>query len=127
MNINFKIPDIKIISEKKCTEFGIQQSSRFAVKHTEPFLKKVEEYVLLLGFNCPNVYSIFISLLVEGKVEVQFKNYVERLILKKRIKNININSAFEIFEKTKKLIEWRMNFCNNYPESTQRIIIQQNI
>jgi hypothetical protein len=124
MNINFEIPDIEIISEKKCTELGIQQSSRFTMKHTETFMSKVEEYVLLLGLHCPNMYPIFTSLLVEGKIEVQFKNYIERLVLVQRLENINIRNAFEIFEKTKEVIAWRMNHPETSSEHTQRIIIQ---
>lgn len=124
MNINFEIPDIEIISEKQCIELGIRQSSRCPVKHKETFMSKVEEYVLLLGLHCPSMYPIFTSLLVEGKIEVQFKNYIERLVLVERLNNINIRNAFEIFEKTKEVIAWRMNHPNNSSEQTQRIIIQ---
>lgn len=124
MNINFEIPDIEITSEKHCIELGIRQSSIHSAIHTETFMNKVEEYVLLLGLNCPNMYPIFTSLLVEGKIEVQFKNYIERLVLVERLENINIRNAFEIFEKTKEVIAWRMKHPNISPERTQRIIIQ---
>lgn len=126
MNINFKIPDIEIISEKQCIELGMQQSSRFSIKHAESFISKVEEYVLMLGLHSPNMYPIFISLLVEGKVKIQFKNYIERLILTDPQENMNIRKAFEIFEKTKDVIEWRINHPNDYnsSEKTQRIVIQ---
>ena len=124
MNINFEIPDIEITSEKRCTEIGMQESARYPAKRAETFLTKVEEYVLLLGLYCPSLYPIFTSLLVEGKVEVQFKNHIERLALVERLEHINIRNAFEIFEKTKEAIAWRLKHPENSPEHTQRIIIQ---
>ena len=86
--------EIQINTEKRFIEDGIIESSRFRLTNTNTFIEKVEHYALLLGLDSSNMYPIFISLLVEGKIKVQFKNSIEKMMLNKHQEKIK---AYHIY------------------------------
>jgi len=86
---------------------------------------KIYEYIQRLGpFNL-NLVSIFVHLLVVGKVKIQFRHHVDRLQLKEASSLMPRRNATELFEKIREDVMRRMNMSEGPEELTQKIIIEE--
>lgn len=75
----FKPPqEIQIVEKRSNIELGFGQPDG---ERTISLADKIDEYVLRLGYTNAHVLSILIQLLAQGKIKVEFRNYIERLEL----------------------------------------------
>jgi len=86
---------------------------------------KIEEYIQRLGPSNLNLVSIFVHLLVFGKVKIQFLNRVDRLQLKTASDLMPRRKATALFEKIREDVMQRMSLSEAAGAVTQRIVIEQ--
>lgn len=60
------------------TEDGIRRAPTVA---TVPLTEKLKECLIKMGETNPHIFKIFVALFTEGKVRMDFRNYIERLEL----------------------------------------------
>lgn len=60
------------------TEDGIRRAPKV---DTIPLSEKLKECLLKMGETNPTIFKIFVALFTEGKVRMDFRNYIERLEL----------------------------------------------
>lgn len=86
--------------------------------------EKIEEYVIRLGYSNAHVLSIMVQLLTQGKIRVEFRNYIERMELMDMNDRVTRSQAVTIVDKYISEVQGAQK--NEQPgfNVTQRIIIQ---
>lgn len=87
-----------------------------------PLSRKIEDYVLRLGYSNTHVLGIVIRLLTEGKVRVDFRDYSERLELADQASKTTRTEAVRIFDNlvSRLVIEKDIDHLS----VTQKIVVQ---
>lgn len=85
--------------------------------------EKIQEYSLRLGQSPPYTLSIFVQLLIEGKVRLEFRDFSERLELVDKKTMMTRNEAVALTEKFLASIS-KENTSGSGLDVTQKLIIQ---
>ena len=72
-----------------------------------------------------NLVSIFVHLLVFGKVKIQFRNHANRLQLKAASDLMSRRKATLLFEKIREDVMRRMSMSEGPGAVTQRIVVEE--
>lgn len=91
--------DIEIKVTTKSVDHGMGTMASTGGEPTFlPLARKIEDYVLRLGYSNTHVLGIVIRILTEGKVRVDFRDYSERLELADPESKTSRTEAVRIFD-----------------------------
>lgn len=122
--IRNEIQDVILQCKTSFVEHDLQHNSRHHELADVRLSAKIEEYIQRLGPFNHNLVSIFIHLLVFGKVKIQFRNHADRLQLKAATDLMSRRNATLLFDKIREDVMRRMSM-NEGQSATQRIIIEE--
>jgi len=113
----------------RCSTTLVDHHLEFGIYHSEvedvALSSKVEEYIQRLGPYNHNLVSIFVHLLVFGKVIVQFRNQSHRLQLKAASDLMTRTKATVLFDRIREDVMGKMNFSEGPGGVTQRIVVEE--